>query len=277
MVSKIQVPLEEALRYLGITGLQETAGKTAGLPQNGKISNELPQNGTEIAELPQNRQEISSLLQSVKTMADLLETRAQPRWIWKEFQLEKADGTFLLPEAGISLSGKTASLMLGSCRSIVILACTLGAASESLMRSWQARDMARAVILDACGSALIEAGCDAAEKEILEKHPGMYLTDRFSPGYGDLPLALQKSLIASTNTEKLLGIEVTRTNLLIPRKTVTAFIGISETPQKARIRGCAYCSMRDTCRLHASGSSCRLDSMTEKPTHDAGSSCRLNT
>lgn len=116
--------------------------------------------------------------------------------------------------------------------------------------------MSRAVILDACASALVESGCDAAEAEIKARFPDRYLTDRFSPGYGDLPLELQPSICAALDTPRRLGLHVTGSLLLNPGKSVTAVIGLSDRPQMARIRGCAFCSMRETCTLRKGGKTC---------------------
>ena len=116
--------------------------------------------------------------------------------------------------------------------------------------------MARAVALDACGSAYVEAGCDAAEREIRSRFPGMYLTDRFSPGYGDLPLGLQPELLARTDARRRLGVSLTESLLMVPSKSVTAILGISDTPQSARIRGCAYCNLNQTCLLRERGTTC---------------------
>ena len=118
--------------------------------------------------------------------------------------------------------------------------------------------MGNAAILDACGSAYVEAGCDEAERELASRLPGMYLTDRFSPGYGDLPLDVQRALGNALNMEKLLGLHVTESLMLNPVKSVTAVIGISERPQMARIRGCAYCAMRETCALRRGGIHCGI-------------------
>ena len=118
--------------------------------------------------------------------------------------------------------------------------------------------MAKAVLLNGCGSALVEQGCDAAEAELKARFPDFYLTDRFSPGYGDLPLTLQPSICAALNAQRRLGVTVTPSLLLNPSKTVTAFIGLSDRPQQARIRGCAFCAMRETCTLRKGGKHCGL-------------------
>jgi hypothetical protein len=118
--------------------------------------------------------------------------------------------------------------------------------------------MAQAVILDACGSAFVEQGCDAAEEELKKRFPDLFLTDRFSPGYGDLPLDLQPSICAALDTPRRLGLHVTGSFLLNPGKSVTAVIGLSDRPQMARIRGCAFCAMRERCTLRKGGKTCGM-------------------
>ena len=165
-------------------------------------------------------------------MATLLEKSAPPRYVFREVTVErgKTEEGLLLPEAGLRLEGKLAERRLRGCGKAILMACTLGAAYERLERTWRVRDLARAAVLDACGSALTEAGCEAAEAEIRKRYPGKILTERFSPGYGDLPLALQVGLLRALNAEKRLGITLTESLLMVPSKSVTAIIGLAEAP-----------------------------------------------
>lgn len=192
----------------------------------------------------------------VSACAERLTRQVQPRYTWRVCSLQKTAGGFLLPEADLLLTGSSAQTMLIQCDAAVLLACTLGAQFEALLRAEQTRDMAGAVILDACGSALVEAGCDQAEQELAQRLPDRFLTDRFSPGYGDLPLSLQPKLCSALDTGRRLGLYVTEHFLLNPSKSVTAVIGLSDRPQAARIRGCAFCAMRDTCTLRKGGKHC---------------------
>ena len=188
-----------------------------------------------------------------KTVGDMgvkLESRLRPRWVWRVVELDE--------NCPVVLSSKLARTMLADCTRAVLLCCTLGPEFDALMRSEQARDMSRAVILDAWGSAWVEQGCDEAEREIAARFPEQHLTDRFSPGYGDLPLSLQSDFCAFLDTPRRLGVHVTESCLLNPQKTVTAVIGLSDRPQMARIRGCGYCSMRETCSLRQGGKRCAL-------------------
>ena len=196
------------------------------------------------------------LRETARAVAEKLTAAIQPRYTFQVFDLKRGGEQFLLSNTGVVLTGRTARRMLAQCDKAVLLACTLGARFDTLLRAEQARDMSRAVILDACASALVESGCDAAEAEIKARFPDRYLTDRFSPGYGDLPLELQPSICAALDTPRRLGLHVTGSLLLNPGKSVTAVIGLSDRPQMARIRGCAFCSMRETCTLRKGGKTC---------------------
>jgi len=217
----VEFHLDEALRYLG-------AGETAD----------------------------ETLRQDMAAVANRLTTTIQPRWTYRVFSTEKREEGIFLKEADIVLPGKMAATMLATCQQAVLLVCTLGMEFEAMLRAEQARDMARAVMLDACGSAWVESGCDAAEAEIAARFPNLYLTDRFSPGYGDLPLSLQPSVCAVLEAQKRLGVHVSESFLMTPSKTVTAVIGLSDRPQMARIRGCDFCAMRENCNLRKGGTSC---------------------
>ena len=198
------------------------------------------------------------LRQQAASVAEELADQVQPRYTYKLFPLVREESGFRLDGTDLLLSGQTAQRMLAQCGQAVLLACTLGTKFDAMVRSAQARDMARAVIMDACGSALVEQGCDESERDIAAQFPGLYLTDRFSPGYGDLPLSLQPAICAVLDAERRLGIHVTSSFLMNPSKSVTAVIGLSDKPQMARIRGCAWCAMRDTCTLRKGGKSCGL-------------------
>lgn len=198
------------------------------------------------------------LRRQVEEQARSLAGWARPRYVYKRFDLDRGEAGIALPGTELVLTGRSAERMLEGCSQAVLLACTLGAPFDLRLSALQARDMARAVILDACGSALVEEGCDRAEEELAARLPGCYLTDRFSPGYGDLPLALQPALCAALDTPRRLGLHVTRSLLLNPVKSVTAVIGLSDRPQPARIRGCAYCSMRESCQFRKGGNRCGI-------------------
>lgn len=185
-----------------------------------------------------------------------LEKTIRPKHTWRAFRTERREDGVFLVEAGETLIGKLAKNMLAECESAVLLVCTLGAEFDAMRRAWEARDMARAVVLDACGSAWVEAGCDAAEEEIAGRFPDLYRTDRFSAGYGDLPLEAQDWVLQALDAPRRLGVTANASHLLTPDKSVTAVIGLSDKPQGAKIRGCAYCMLREGCAYRERGTHC---------------------
>lgn len=186
----------------------------------------------------------ASLRTKMLALAEQLQSRIQPRSIW-----------VLADQATLSLPGNTAAKLLADCRQCAVLICTLGAEFDLWVRREQLRDMTRAAMLDALGSAYIESACDAVEEAIHARFPGVYLTDRFSPGYGDLPLSVQSTLLPLAGGSRI-GVTLTDTLLMLPQKSVTAVIGLADAPQPARIRGCAHCSLRNHCEYRKAGTSC---------------------
>ena len=204
------------------------------------------------------RGEAGDLRAEVERMAAELAETVPPRWVYRAFPLEHgADGVALVG-SGVTLSGALAEKMLCSCDAAVLLCCTLGMAFERRVRSLERRDMGKAVILDACGSAWVESGCDMAGSELAERFRPRYLTDRFSPGYGDLPLSLQPAVLAALDAERRLGIHLSDSFLMTPSKSVTAVVGVSDQPQPARVRGCGFCAMRESCEYRKGGTTCAV-------------------
>lgn len=156
------------------------------------------------------------------------------------------------------IQGKDLTEMLAECHELVLMAVTLGQEIERLLMKTEVTNMADAVILDACASTAVENVCDHFEFDLRAEveREGLYLTDRFSPGYGDFPLSVQGRLCDSLNTARRIGLTVSPNLILVPRKSVTAVLGISERPQKLRKRGCEVCSMFLNCPYRKEGVSC---------------------
>ncbi len=205
------------------------------------------------------RGEVSDELRArVERAAESLAETLSPKRVYRAFPIERTAEGFALAGGGFVLGGVLAEKMLSGCDTAVLLCCTLGIEFEQRLRTLERRDMGEAAILDACGSAWVEAGCDAAEAEIAERFAPRYLTDRFSPGYGDLPLSLQREVLAALNAEKRLGVHLSESFLMTPSKSVTAVMGVSDVPQPARVRGCGYCTMRQNCEYRKGGTTCAV-------------------
>jgi cobalamin-dependent methionine synthase I len=91
-----------------------------------------------------------------------------------------------------------------------------------------AREPVTGLMLDAVATAMIEENCDHLEEDIRENMRGYTLTMRFSPGYGDLPLALQPQILAALDAARRIGVTCGPALIMTPMKTVTAIIGARE-------------------------------------------------
>ncbi len=185
--------------------------------------------------------------------AEALKAEAEPRAVWKLFPLLP---DFSLAGACFRLEGESVRALLKDCDQVILMAATLGSSVERLIRRAQAVDMAGALILDACGSAAIENVCDNLCADLAAGFAPRYLTDRFSPGYGDMPLSQQRELFAALDVTRRIGVTLTDSGLMLPQKSVTALIGVSDRPQTLRPRGCAVCGLHDTCAYRKDGKHC---------------------
>jgi hypothetical protein len=187
---------------------------------------------------------------------EIVRSRLMPAYVWRESQLAFSTEGVYLSGLSVPLTGKSIQKLLNGCVRAVVLAATVSAEADRLIRQLSVSDMAAAVVVDALCSAAIEQVCDKAEIEIFGDMPKEQRTYRFSPGYGDLPLSTQPDICRVLDAQRRLGICVSETYLMNPVKSVTAVIGLADQPQMARIRGCGYCAMRETCALRKGGKTC---------------------
>lgn len=179
------------------------------------------------------------------------------KFTFRVFDIEKiTDDEVVLADSELVLSGRDISRHLSSCTKAVLLAATIGGEVDRLIRTEQISDMASAVVIDAMAGCAIEQVCDFAEETVRKSFPDMNMTWRFSPGYGDMPISCQKKFVDSVNAAREIGLNVSENFIMIPRKSVTAVIGLSEEPIEKKRRGCAVCSMRERCEFRKRGSRC---------------------
>ncbi len=174
-----------------------------------------------------------------------------PKYVYRVSSVEAFSNGIRLPDCGVFLPGDDIKKHLEGCGKAVVFAATLSAEADKLIRKAEVSDMAEALAMDCVCSSLIEQFCDKAEEKIFRELKAAYRTWRFSPGYGDLPLSVQEELLIALNAQRRIGLTVTPENILIPSKSVTAVIGISEEPVHERTGKCEFCNMRGMCAFSA--------------------------
>lgn len=158
---------------------------------------------------------------------EIVRARLRPAYVFREAEIEfSVDGIYLTGLA-VPLMGKSIYKLLSGYKMAIVLAATVSAEADRLIREVSVTDMAAAVVADALCSAAIEQVCDRAEAEIFGDIPKEQRTYRFSPGYGDLPIELQSDLLNYLNAQRRIGLSCTDSYLLTPTKSVTAIIGLN--------------------------------------------------
>ena len=187
----------------------------------------------------------------------LVREKVRPKYVYLETDVSFTDEGVVLGAMSEPLTGEDIRRHLKGCTRAVMLAATLSQEADKLIRQAAVTNMAESLAIDCICSAAIEQVCDRAEEEIFSQHPAPYRTWRFSAGYGDLPITLQRGFILALNAQRRIGLTVTDSSLLIPSKSVTAIIGVSDTPVKRGGKGCAICSMKDNCEYRRTGRVCK--------------------
>lgn len=125
-----------------------------------------------------------------------------------------------------STNSKSLAKNLSGCDSVIVFAATVGIGIDRLIHKYSKLSPAKALIFQAIGAERIEALCDAFEEDI--KSHGKATRNRFSAGYGDAPLEIQKEIFNLLSPQKNIGLTLGDSLLMSPTKSVTAFIGIEK-------------------------------------------------
>ena len=198
----------------------------------------------------------SVLMPLVEECREELVKAISPVYYYRLFPVKQASGGIEVVGTGLVLTGSSIAEHLDGCDSCILLAATLSSGTDALIRKQEAFDMAKAFVTDCLASSAVEDVCDEAEAEIRERLNGKYLTWRFSPGYGDLPLDLQSTFLNVLDAPKRIGLNVTDSGMLVPSKSVTAIIGVSDKPIPRSRQGCLGCNMYEYCAFRKGGDHC---------------------
>lgn len=206
------------------------------------------------------------LSRRIATVIDTAEGGLAPRGVFATYPIDidaaaaSREPRLCLRGTAIELTGTSIFRHLKDARWACVVACTLGMPSEQRLRLTSSQHPLEGAVLDAACSAFVEDATEALDQHIqaLAAQAGCGCVRRFSPGYGDLPLAVQPQIVSTLNATRLIGLTTTATNLLMPTKSVTALIGIfdGQAPEAAPRPGCAGCRLRQDCFFRSRGLTC---------------------
>nr|WP_317282182.1 vitamin B12 dependent-methionine synthase activation domain-containing protein [uncultured Sellimonas sp.] len=175
-----------------------------------------------------------------------LGNRTRPRFVYRIFELSQKEENCLEIEQW-NIKSKSLFKNLKGCEKVIVFAATLGIEADLLIRKYGITEMAKAVVLQACSAAFLEAYCDRFQDEIESrmKKEGYYIRPRFSPGYGDFDICHQENLLQLLQADKRIGLSMTDGYMLIPSKSVTALMGASTIQTPCHKQGCEVCEKKD--------------------------------
>ena len=141
---------------------------------------------------------------------------------YKRFDVTPTENGFDLGFA--TVKSELVKKRLEGCSEIILFAATVGIETDRLISRYSSVSPARAHMIQAIGAERIEALCDTFENIL--KNEGINVCPRFSAGYGDLPIDLQKDIFKVLDCPKNIGLTLNESLLMSPTKSVTAIIGI---------------------------------------------------
>lgn len=164
---------------------------------------------------------------------------------WDRFPVKKEGTSLDFGFTKVDSAGLTKNLE--GCGEIILFAATIGLEIDRAIRKYTNLSPAKALFFQAIGAERIESLCDAfceERKEELQVE-GKFLKPRFSPGYGDLPLEMQRDIFRVLDCPRKIGLTLNESLLMSPSKSVTAIIGIGEKWEENNKNKCSACQKLD--------------------------------
>ena len=174
---------------------------------------------------------------------------AEPRGIYQIYDYD-CQRQLVIAEPSFQIAGQKIGQHLSGCEQAIVLAVTVGSAIEQqVARCFEVGRYAYSVLLDAAATTAVEQAADELEKAIKPQASaqGYAMRWRFSPGYGDWPLAQQPEMLRLSHADEI-NISLTESLMLQPRKSITAIIGLYRPESTAGLKtrpGCNNCTQKD--------------------------------
>ena len=155
-----------------------------------------------------------------------------PEGCWTRLSIAEHRADSVVLEDGTVLSSASLTRLLQRSTAVAVMAVTVGpdivqAAAGAVAKG----DGVTAVIYDAVGGQTADAAIGWINdliRQQLRRRGELLTAHRFSPGYGDLHLEIQRTIHRWLQLERL-GLTLTPGCMLVPEKSVTALAGIERT------------------------------------------------
>lgn len=166
-----------------------------------------------------------NLLDQACTEAYLL---AQPHGTWQIYDYDVSTAT-IMGSQPLSLQAPKVIEYLSGATQVVVMALTIGQKLENKVSQYFiSGEYTSGLLLDAAGTAAVEVAADQVCEFIKQQvaQQGYMTLPRFSPGYGNWDITVQPLILDLANAHEI-GLTVTDSCMLQPRKSITAVIALT--------------------------------------------------
>ncbi len=179
----------------------------------------------------------NNLIEIIEECRNITKDRINPRYTFRVYSIkQKYKGIIELEGTNLILESNDLYEILKDCNECILMAATLGINIEKDIKKYSCTELTKGIIIDSCATTAIEEVCDRVQNEIENNilKNGQYLTFRYSPGYGDLSIEKNTEILTILNGQKEIGLTITNSGIMIPRKSVIAIIGITDKKVEQR-------------------------------------------
>ena len=182
---------------------------------------------------------------TVNKAVKLVEETVRPKYVLNYFPIKIEDSKIEVEKTIISWESNSLAKHLENCHSVVLLLVTLGSDLDQLIKRLEITDISLAFVVNAVAGEYLEKYIDYIQDN--EINSTGYLTSRFSIGYGDLDIEYQDDFVKVLEGAKRIGINVLPSHLMVPSKSVSAIIGLSDKPVNNDLSKCPNCLTNGKC------------------------------
>jgi cobalamin-dependent methionine synthase I len=190
------------------------------------------------------------VLNSIDNCLRQYQSLISARGVYVIREIEGNDGRNLTLSDGIRFNAWNLTYAFRGCPNAAVFVVTIGDAIEQeASRLMKQRHAIEGYILDAIGSCAAESAADSLQAELAKIAQGrnQAITLRYSPGYCGWNIVEQKIIFQAIDAFRI-GVSLTDSCLMLPRKSVSAIIAMGEPAVVAQAPcPCEQCD-DDSCR-----------------------------
>jgi len=159
----------------------------------------------------------------INILKEKLISVCKPLYTYNKYSVNKNEQGVEITGTAVVLKGDSINKFLIDCDEIFLTAVTLGFESERFITYTQKVSLSDGLLADIIASAYIDEAFSVLESELSQEQK---INGRFSCGFGDFSIDVQPDILKILDTRKTIGLYCNENNIMLPRKSLTAVIGI---------------------------------------------------